>query len=154
MSTTRPSNLQSQSDDGIDHASIAEYDERGQLVAAYLREHSDIRIALARHKERGGWFVLITHVDGRGPVSGDVPKDSTPAELMAMVDLLHGRLDFVKTKKDKIVRLGGGSGLLSRTVKPGQYAAAVTPSPAKDKDEFAFATSVADAVEDSDEFDW
>lgn len=79
-------------DDGIDHVGIAEDYAMRQVLCAFQREHEDVRISLARHKYRGGWFILMSSSTALGQLQSDLAKDTTHAQMATHLELLYGRL--------------------------------------------------------------
>lgn len=79
-------------DDTADHVGIAEYEVMSRVVCAFLEEHDDVRISLARHCNRGGWFVLCTSGTGIGRVQDDLPASCTAEQMGQAIERLYGRL--------------------------------------------------------------
>lgn len=100
---TRQSSYHNPDDEFIDHEAIAQYEELGLEIASFLRAHDDVRISLARHRNRGNWFLLVTSTTGLGQIQSDLAANTTKEQMGEHVALLYGRLGHANKAAAKTI---------------------------------------------------
>lgn len=91
-------------DDEIDHVGVEEWHAMCKAVGQFLVGREDIRVSLARHKYRGGWFILMSSNVGLGQLQSDMPKETSHGQMLQHLHLLHGRMATASTQAARPVR--------------------------------------------------